>query len=235
LNYLNDKNLTPLISQLIELSSLPLRAVEKDFAVDSTGFSTSRYSTWLDIRTQKRSKKRVWKKAHIIIGTKTNTITSVLVTDGVAADSPHLVPLLDKTRIYFDMREVSADKAYSSRGNLQAISDAGAMPLIPFKSNSNSKSKGCMVWKMMYKFFTENRKEFEKHYHKRSNVESTNSMIKRKFSNHLKGRKHTAQTNEILMKCLCHNLCVLIQEAFELGIEIDLNSCARDYFAQKKD
>lgn len=233
LNYFSDKSLTALISQLIELSAIPLKVVEKDFAVDSTGFSTSRYETWFNIRTQKKSKKRMWKKAHLMIGTKTNIITSLIITDGVVGDCPYLIPLVKKTKTYFDMEAISADKAYSSRDNLRAISEAGAYPFIPFKSNASPKSRGCIVWAQMYKFFTKNRQEFEKRYHKRSNVESTNSMIKRKFSNHIKTKKHTAQTNEILMKCLCHNICVLIQEAFEQGIEIDLNSCAKTYFAQK--
>jgi hypothetical protein len=29
----------------------------------------------------------------------------------------------------------------------------------------------------------------------------------------------TAQINELLCKALCHNLCVLIQSTYELGIE----------------
>ena len=45
--------------------------------------------------------------------------------------------------------------------------------------------------------------------------------------------KDESQVNEILMKCICHNLAVLVQEGFELGLEIDLNSCAKYVLAQK--
>jgi len=38
--------------------------------------------------------------------------------------------------------------------------------------------------------------------------------------------KRLGQTNEILAKCLCNNLCVLVQEAFEIGIDIDFKKCA---------
>jgi len=36
------------------------------------------------------------------------------------------------------------------------------------------------------------------------------------------------------MKCLCHNLAVLVQESFELGLDIDLDFCAKEFFAQEK-
>ena len=35
-------------------------------------------------------------------------------------------------------------------------------------------------------------------------------------------RADAAQVNELLCKVLCHNLCVLIQSMYELGIEPDL-------------
>ncbi len=56
----------------------------------------------------------------------------------------------------------------------------------------------------------------------------------------LRSKSETTQTNEILCKCLCHNLCILIQETFELGISTDfehdyaqINYCAERNPAQK--
>lgn len=45
--YLENPNLTPILKSLIEQSSLPLQAIESDFAVDSSGFSTSRFVQWM--------------------------------------------------------------------------------------------------------------------------------------------------------------------------------------------
>jgi hypothetical protein len=39
-------DLTEPLRELIVQSSLPLRAIERDFAVDSTGFSTSKFVRW---------------------------------------------------------------------------------------------------------------------------------------------------------------------------------------------
>jgi hypothetical protein len=64
-----------------------------------------------------------------------------------------------------------------------------------------------------------NKDEFLSHYHKRSNVESTFSMIKAKLGDSIRSKTDTAMMNETLCKVLCHNLCCLIQSTHELGIE----------------
>jgi transposase len=57
------------------------------------------------------------------------------------------------------------------------------------------------------------------HYHKRSNVESTFSAIKRKFGSAVRSKQYTAQVNEILCKILCYNLSCLVHAMRELGVE----------------
>ena len=42
--------------------------------------------------------------------------------------------------------------------------------------------------------------------------------IKAKFGGSVRCRKPVAQVNEVLCKILCHNICVLIQSMYELGI-----------------
>ena len=49
-NYFEDETLTPYLQMLIEESSLPLTAIESDFAVDSSGFSTCRFFQWVDAK-----------------------------------------------------------------------------------------------------------------------------------------------------------------------------------------
>jgi transposase len=70
----------------------------------------------------------------------------------------------------------------------------------------------------MYHFFQFDREMFNASYHKRSNVETCFSMIKRKFGERLRSKTETAQINEVLCKVLCHNLCCLIQSFYELGV-----------------
>jgi len=234
--YLENAALTPLLKSLIEASSLPMQAVESDFAVDSSGFSTCRFFQWVDAKytNKKLMNKRDWVKVHLMCGVKTNIVTAVEISDRFANDSPFFKGLVETTGEHFSMKEVSADKAYLSANNLQTVADRDAIPFIPFKVNSSSKrvqgkqrtidqrnkeKKKTELWKRMFYFYQFNQESFLKAYHKRSNVESTFSMIKAKFGDSLRSKTTTAQVNEALCKVLCHNVCVLIQSMFELGIE----------------
>jgi hypothetical protein len=48
--------------RLITLSAAPLKAVEIDFAVDSSGFSTGQFMRWLDVKYGKEEDRRMWLK-----------------------------------------------------------------------------------------------------------------------------------------------------------------------------
>jgi transposase len=212
--------LTPHLQMLIEESALPLQAIERDFAVDSSGFGTSRFEKWMHAKYSNPHMidRRMWLKAHLICGVKTNIVTSVEITDSFSSDCKQFKPLVEATAKNFAMNEVSADKAYLSRGNLKTVVDNNAMPYIPFKSTSASVGKS-KLWKQMFHYFSYNQERFMQSYHKRSNVETTFSMIKAKFGDALRSKTKTAQINEALCKVLCHNICCLIQSMYELGLK----------------
>lgn len=225
LGYLNKGEMTPLIKELIELSALPLQAIERDFAVDGSGFSTSTYarSRWYDEKYGKTKRRTArWLKAHIMTGVTTNIVTAAEVTPDASADSPFLPVLVNTTSQGFDVKEVSADKAYLSRTNLHAIEDVGATPFIPFKADSVPRPRSGYnrdaLWERAYHFYHLHRSEFLAHYHKRSNVETTFAMIKAKFGDSVRAKNPVAQVNEVLVKILCHNICVLIQSMYEFGV-----------------
>jgi len=215
--YLDNPNLTPILKTLIEQSALPLRAIETDFAVDSSGFGTSVFERWYDAKYGRMRTDRYWIKAHLMIGVRTNVVTSVEVTGPNANDYPFLPGLLQTTAKSFSVSEVSADKGYMGRTNLEAIVAAGATPYIPFKAHTSG--KGSELWKKLWHFYEFNREDFLASYHKRSNVETTFSMIKTKFGASVRSKTPTAQMNEVLCKIVCHNLSVLIHSMYDLGLE----------------
>lgn len=217
--YFQNPNITQILLNLIQITSLPFKSIETDFAIDSSGFSTAMFSRWVNSRLGQSKEKRDWLKAHIMVGVNTNVITSVKITDGSVSDSPQFTELVKYTAQNFQVKEVSADKGYSSRENIKAVEDVGGQAFIMFRKNANPRRMGSALWKKMFYYFQLNQEEFMEHYHKRSNVESTFSMIKRKFGSNIRSKNKTAQINEILYKVLCHNICVLIQGINELGIE----------------
>ena len=220
--YLENPELTPLLKALIEQSAMPLRAVETDFAVDSSGFSSTTYNRWFDHKWGKVRSKAKWIKAHLICGVKTHVVTSVEVTPTETADAPQLPQLVNTTAQTFNISEVSADKAYSSRNCLHAVQAVNGTPYIPFKSyskGSQGSKKFDGLWHRMWHFYNFNREAFLEHYHKRSNVETVFSMIKMKFGGSVRAKTSVAQVNEVLCKILCHNICVLISSIYELELE----------------
>jgi transposase len=221
-DYINMEMLMPYLRQLITESSKPLSGIETDFAVDSSGLSTNRYARWVETKYGKVqvASEREWIKVHIMCGVKTNIVTAVELSGPNAGDSPRFKPLVLATSNHFVMNEVSADKAYSAEKNLKLVQSKAAMPYIAFRSNATDKNRRSgSTWKRMYNFYQYNQDWFIEHYHKRSNVESTFSMIKAKFGGSLRSKTRTAQYNEALCKILCHNICVVIQSIYELELE----------------
>ena len=225
--YLESPDVTSILKALIERSSLPMQSIETAFAADSTGFSTSTYARWFDHKWGKERSKHTWVKAHAMVGTKTHIVTAVEATPGESADSPQFPGLVNKTAENFNVAEVSADKAYLSKKNLRVVEAVGGTAYIPFKVNTDAPLgavNGEIVpidnsaWARMYHFFAFNQQTFLEHYHKRSNVESAFSMMKAKFGGAVRAKTPTAQVNEVLCKVLCHNICVVIQSWYELGI-----------------
>lgn len=208
-------DVTPILHRFVALTAAPLSAVETTFAVDSSGFGSKRYVRWFDTKHGTERRQADWVKVHICVGTKTNVVTAVRLGD--EHDGKHFPALVEDTAKTFRIEEVSADKAYLSRINMETVDRLGGTAYIPFKRHSVGHKNG-PLWERMYHYFHFNREEFLTHYHKRSNVESAFSGIKRKFGDALRAKTDTAMRNESLAKVVCWNLSVLVHEMYELGI-----------------
>lgn len=216
-NVLESEATFDVLQRLVVESAQPLRAIETSFACDSSGFSGCRFDKWFDHKFGDRRILRAWVKAHVMCGTLTNVVTAVEIHGQSAGDCVQLPALLNTTAQRFQVKEVSADLAYSTESNLYAINDVGATALIPFKRNATPAKGG--LWAKMYHYFNLNRDEFMARYHQRSNVESTFSMVKAKFGDSVRSKGDVAMKNEVLCKLVCHNVCCLIQSMYELGID----------------
>jgi transposase len=233
-NFLNDKRMGKVLDELITLTTIPLLGVEKVAAVDSSGFSISKYERWNNFKWGKtKGKSRVWRKAHIICGCLTNIIFSVKVSKGNQHDSPVFPILAKEATQYFKIEDIVADKAYGSKKNLLFAYELGMNAFIPFKKNAVTRNKG-LLWRKMYKLFTQQPEQFYKKYHLRSNVETCFHVLKQRFGNNIKTKSFYPNAIEIKFKILCHNLCVLIQEYFERGIKTDFKKCVKTTQQVKK-
>jgi hypothetical protein len=158
-------------------------------------------------------------KVHISTGVRTNIVTAVEIKGRDAHDCPILPDLVATTAKNFTIGDVSGDKGYLSVENVETIAAHGGEPFIAPKTNTTGNAGG--LFERMYHFYQYRREEFLKHYHQRSNVESTFSAVKRKFGDALRSRNPVAMVNEALAKFICQNLCCVIRSQIELGIEAE--------------
>lgn len=217
-NYLGKPEMTECLERLYKIFALPFASVEQYFAADSTGFG--RYNTtW----THSKNLRNIgsFNKLHIITGVRTNIIPVAFVTNAREADSPKFLHLLRETCKRFTVREIYADSGYLSHSNASIAENFGAVPYIMPKKNSRYQPEmaGIEAWDSMMQLWKGNEEEFRRHYHLRSNVESTFSAMKRKFLPYIRSKRPVAQKNEILAKVCCHNASVLTNAVFALDLQ----------------
>jgi transposase len=207
---------TEILTSLVEQSAAPLCAIENgQYAIDSTGFSTVTYDRWFDQKHGKLNARHEWVKLHIMCGTVTHAITSARVTS--EGDCPQLPALLANTMKHHAVAEISGDKAYSSVENHDVLESLGVEAFIPFKVNAVVNPKA-PVWSRHLVEFTLHQERFLAHYHRRSNVETVFQMMKARFGASVASRLPTARANEVLARCVAHNLCCLVKAIFTAGL-----------------
>lgn len=98
LRYLGKSEMTPLLIDLIRQSALPLRDIETNFAIDSTGFATRTYHRWFDHKWGREIREAEWVKVSLMCGVTTNIVTDAGAANGyTSADAPYLRPFVETT------------------------------------------------------------------------------------------------------------------------------------------
>jgi len=214
LKYMQDPKAAKMLDKLYKILAEPLAEIEVYFSADATGISNKYGNTrWIKIRhtAEEAKHRREYSKLHIISGVKTNCICSAKITSGTAHESPFFKPLLDDTAKIFNVKEMSADAGYLSKDNVKAISGIGAAPFIMGKKNVNVPMKGSSSWGLMLRLWKKHQMFFCERYFRRANIESTFSMVKRKFGDFCRSKKPESQQAEILSRICCHNAVVLAE------------------------
>ena len=179
LRLLRAPELTPLLTALVEESAAPLACVESQFAVDSTGFGTVTYRRWYDHKYGREMKEHGWVKAHAMVGTTTNVITAIRVTDSDANDSPELPALVATTAQRFDDGRGQRRQGVPLAREPRRRGGGRRGPLRALQVQQQGRRPGRVAPHVGPLHVPQ--AEFLAHYHARSNVESTFGAMKRKF------------------------------------------------------
>ena len=155
---------------------------------------------------------------HISIGTESNVVVALDVRTKKGGDNVIFRSHVKRVDKHFDVDEWSGDKAYLSRENCNAVDEIGAEPWFKIKSNTTARSRGSSAWKHMVNMSKEHPEIVDPKYHKRSNVESTNSAKKRKFGNSVRCKLPTAQKNEESFSWVAYNFSLVPRAIYEFGV-----------------
>lgn len=221
MRYMADPGLFPWIYLAVVESAKPLSSMDTIFAPDSSGFSSRVFDRWFVHKWGRTVAETRWIKLHLMAGCRTHIVVAAEATDKPTADAPYLPRFVQIAAANFDRVEaVVADKGYLSHANYHAIHNIGAEGFIPFKKNSTpgpGHHKADPLWEKRFYEYYSKPEEFDRVYHKRSNVETVFEQIKDRCDSSVSARLPEAQVNEVMLKVLCHNICMLNKAAYELG------------------
>jgi len=163
----------------------------KIVAIDSTGFSTSNRSPYYTHRIF-ADKPCGFVKVTLLVDTRTTAILAAKI---------HIIPRHDLrdahiVRHHRGAKHLVADKAYDAEWFHELLQELGLQAHIPMRKNAR---KG--FWRKKHA------KRFKgRIYNKRPLVETTNSVVKRRWGGTVAAHKIIMIRIEILLKLLVHNL-----------------------------
>ena len=181
-------------------------------AADSSGFETthaSRYYVWRASRCGKPSKHftyRRFPKLGVICDTANHAILSALPTRGPSPDVNELDRLLRRRARYPTLVRLAADAGYDSESNHRLLRENyGIRSIIPAEQGRPSSSGALPAGR--YRRLM--RQRFDPAaYHRRSQVETSISMLKRNLGSWVRGQSYWSQCRELLLMVITHNVMI---------------------------
>ena len=177
-----------------------------DVIIDSTGLKVFGEGEW-KTRTHGKSKRRTWRKLHLMIDENTQEIVAESLTDNSVHDSEMVGPLLKKTRN--PLRRFYGDGAYDKWNVRNELEQRGVEQVIPPRKNAvikrhgNSKLPRLERDDAIRNIRKYGRRGWKKRigYHRRSLVETAMFRMKTCFGAHLKNRLLPNQKTEAKLRC----------------------------------
>lgn len=193
----------------IKINKLLISSKVKLAGIDSSGLKIHRKGVWIQIRFQRFSRKRDFKKVHIFVDLISKKILYCVMTDGRCHDAQQLKKILKETR-WMKFEIILGDGGYDSRECFNEIAKLGALPGIPVRKNSITRSKGSPIRR---KAVIEQHANLDKWKEKvqftmRCIVESIFSGTKRRFGEYMFSLKEKNRCVEMWLRTILWNVLV---------------------------
>lgn len=178
-----------------------------DAAIDSTGYDERNASYHYLRRIREERRRRVFTKHSIVIDTKSKAIAASSSNRRYESDNKTFIPLMGKAAEVVRIDKVLADRGYDSEKNHRFSREKlHAESIIP------ARNEGIPVWKTRGTFRKLMKMSFPlSEYHKRSLVETVNSVEKRKFGSTLNSKLHLNKLKEVKVIDVVYNVRRYIQ------------------------
>jgi hypothetical protein len=183
-------------------------------ALDSTGFPCGHASHYYTRRRADGGKTpvfyRYYAKLEIVTDCATHFILAAIAGRGPAVDVDRFVPLLDQALDRVLLDSALADAGYDCEANhCYARQTCGVRSYIPARHGRPSKNKklpsGCYRRQMKQRL----NKNYGS-YGQRWQIETVNSMIKRRLAAHVAARAYWSQSRELMLLIVSHNIMILL-------------------------
>ena len=194
---------------LIKINKIFVSSSVKLAGIDSSGIKTNKKGAWIQIRFRKPVRRYDFKKIHIFVDLKSKKILHCIMTNGRTYDSTQFRYILEQCSwIKFEI--ILGDGAYDSKECFNEIAKQKAVPGIPVRKNSITRSKGSPTRR---KTVNAQQKDFDKwkeqvHYTMRCIVESIFSGTKRRFGEYLFSLKEKFRSIEIWLRTILWNVLI---------------------------
>jgi transposase len=177
--------------------------------IDSSGMKTQQKGAWVQIRFKKPVQKKDFKKIHIFVDLESKKILSCILTKGSSYDSPQLKRILKQCN-WLKVEIILGDGGYDSKECFNEVTKQGAIPGIPVRKNSTTRSKGSPSRR---KAVIEQRKDIDKwkekvRYTMRCIVEAIFSGTKRRFGEYLFSIKEKHRCVEMWLRTILWNVLI---------------------------
>jgi len=202
MNYFNEQ-------LFIEINKIFVSSNVKLAGVDSSGLKTNKKGAWIQIRFHKPVKQHDFKKVHIFVDLKSKKILHCIMTNGRTYDSTQLKNIL-KQCSWIKFEIILGDGGYDSKECFNEIAKQKAIPGIPVRKNSITRSKGSPTRR---KSVIAQQKDFDKwkeqvQYTMRCIVECIFSGTKRRFGEYLFSSKERYRSIEMWLRTILWNVLI---------------------------
>ena len=177
--------------------------------IDSSGVRSHRKGAWVQIRFRNPVQKRDFRKVHIFVDLESKKIIYCTMTKGSSYDSPQLSAIL-KQCSWLKVDIILGDGGYDSKECFNEITRRGAIPGIPVRKNSITRSRGSLSRK---KAVFEQRKDIQGwkekvRYTMRCIVEAIFSGTKRRFGECFFSIKEKHRCIEMWLRTILWNVLI---------------------------